>query len=248
MKTSEHEELVVGGEPRAILLPPEVGLRRKAKQLRRTLGLALVGVVLVAAAGYGAATLAAIQSQAALAGAQGRTAELLNEQTKYIEVNQVQDQVDTAEAARQVGASTEIDWEAYLQAIRAALPGDVSIETVSVDSASPLVPFGQPTTPLQAQRAATLTLSLSSPSLPTVPDWLTALKALPGYADGAPTSITRSENGSYQVNLVLHINEGAFTNRFAAPVDGLGTDAADADTAGADAAGADSTTSNTEGN
>lgn len=213
-RSTEHEELIVGGEPRADLLPLEVGLRRKAKELRRTLGLTLVGVFLISAVGYGAATWGAMQSQAALADAQNRTADLLSEQTKYTEVQRVQDQVDTMLAARQVGASTEVDWKAYLGGIRAVLPGDVTIDTVTVDSASPLAQYGQPTAPLQAQRAATLTLALSSPDLPTVPDWLTALKALPGYADGAPTSITRSETGAYQVNLVLHLNEGAFANRF----------------------------------
>jgi Tfp pilus assembly protein PilN len=248
MKTFEHDELIVGGEPRAVLLPPEVGLRRRAKQLRRTLGLSLMGVILLTAAGYSAATWGAMQSQAALADAQQRTALLVGEQAKYIEVHRVQDQVLTAEAALQIGASTEIDWKSYLEGVRAVLPSDVSIDTVTVDSASPLVPYGQPTAPLQAQRAATLTLTLTSPALPTVPDWLTAMKSLPGYADGAPTSITRSEEGAYKVSLVVHINEGAFANRFAAAVEGPKTDASAADPAEQNPAAVDSTTSSSEGN
>jgi hypothetical protein len=213
-RSSDSEQLIIGGEPRVDLLPPEVKLRRKARALRRTLSLSVFVVLVLVVAGYGTASWRAWISQAALVDAHSRTAELLSEQTKYAEVRRVQDEVDNAVAARQVGASTEIDWKAYLEGIRGVLPGDVTIDTVSVDAASPLAPHALPTAPLQGPRVATLMLSLTSPGLPTVPDWLTAMKSLAGYADGAPASITRSDAGAYVVSLVLHINESAFANRF----------------------------------
>ena len=93
----------------------------------------------------------------------------------------------------------------------------MAINTVDITSASPLILFDQPTAPLQAARIATILLTMTSPDLPTVPDWLEKLKELPGYADGSPGSIRRSDTGDYQVDLTLHINEGAYSNRFAAP-------------------------------
>lgn len=214
-RTSATDELIIGGEPRVDLLPPIVKARQRGKVLRRNLGFAVVAVVVLVAAGAGVAFWQAAVSQAQLATVQQRTTELLAEQAKFVEVRQVQDDVDLSMAARQVGASTEVDWKAYLEKIRRALPSDVTIDTVDISAASPLVLFEQPTVPLQAARIATIMITLTSPGLPTVPDWLEEMKALPGYADGSPTSIKRSDTSAYQVDLTLHINEGAYSNRFA---------------------------------
>lgn len=214
-RAAAADELVLGAEPRVDLLPPEVKAGKRVKATRRRLIAALIGVVVLVSAGVAAASWDAQNSRAELATAQTRTTELLAHQAKYAEVNQVQDAVDTTVAARQFGASTEVDWKAYLSGVRAVLPADVSIDTVTVDSASPLLPFDQATAPLQAVRVATLTLSLTSPDLPSVPQWLEAMKGLPGYTDATPGSITRSEIGAYKVDLTLHINDGAYSNRFA---------------------------------
>jgi hypothetical protein len=209
------EELIIGGEPRVDLLPPEVGARQKSKALRRGLAVAVVAVVVLTGGGVAAASWRAALSQAELQNAQARTLDLLSEQTKYAEVLKVQAEVDTATAARQVGASTEVDWNDYLGKVRALLPPDVLIETVDVVAASPLAPFEQATSPLQEQRVATLMIAVTSPSLPAVPQWLEALQSLPGYADATPGSIKRVFEDEFTVSLTLHIDEGAYSNRFA---------------------------------
>lgn len=216
-RTSASEELVIGGEPRVDLLPPVVKARQRGKAVRRALGIGVVAAIVLMAAGIGLATWQAALSQAQLASAEQRTTELLAEQAKFIEVRQVQDDVDLSIAAREVGASTEVDWKAYLHEVRDVLPSNVTIDSVDITSASPLVLFEQPTAPLQAARIATILITMTSPGLPTVPAWLEKFKALPGYADGSPGSIRRSDTGDYQVDLTLHINEGAYSNRFATP-------------------------------
>lgn len=215
-RPTASEPLVIGGEPRVSLLPAEVTAVRKARANRRLLGFVVVGVVLIVGAACGAVVWQSIQAQMALAAAQERTTQLLQEQLKYSEVRSVQEEVNRTVAARQVGASTEVDWKAYLEGIRRVLPGNVTIDTVTVDAASPLEAYAQPTVPLQAQRVATITLTITSPSLPTVPEWLEALKTLPGYADGTPNAITQDDGGDYTVNLTLHVNDGAYSHRFAA--------------------------------
>jgi len=214
-RASAAAPLVVGGEPRISLLPPEVTAARKGRANRRLLGFVVVGVVLIVGATCGAVVWQSMQAQAALASAQERTTQLLQEQLKYSDVRSVQEEVNRTVAARQVGASTEVDWKAYLQGISRVLPGNVTINTVTVDAASPLAAYDQPTAPLQAQRVATLTLTITSPNLPIVPEWLEALKTLPGYADGTPSAITQDDSGAYTVNLTMHINEGAYSHRFA---------------------------------
>ena len=209
------DELVLGAEPRMDLLPPEVRTLKKAKATRRHLGGILLAVLVLVGAGYGASTWYAVQSQAELAAARERTTELLASQSKYSEVHKVQAALDTTLAARQFGASTEIDWQSYLGQVRALVPSAVTIDSVTLDAASPLFPYEQPTTPLLNSRAATIRILFSSPDMSSVPEWLSAMSALPGYADSAPATISRTDTGSYEVDLVLHVNEAAFSDRFA---------------------------------
>ena len=214
-RTPESRELILGGEPRADLLPPELKARRESRALHRALTIALVGVVVIMGVSIGAVSLNAALNQNDLTTATTRTDEILMETTKYAEVSQIQDQYDTTLVVRALGLSTEVDWQAYLADIRSILPADVTIDAVSVTTASPWTAFKQSGVPLTQPRTASLALELTSPGLPTVPQWLIGLKDLPGYADASPGSITRSDDGSYVVSLTLNINKSALSNRFA---------------------------------
>ncbi|WP_348788694.1 hypothetical protein [Leifsonia sp. NPDC080035] len=207
--------IAVGGEPRVSLIPPEVLARRKARGVRRSLAWGVLGVVLITVAAVGGTAVLGIRAQIDLVAAQARTGELLAEQAQYTEVRKVQDQVSLVEAAQQVGASTEIDWKDYLQKVQATLPGDVSMTAVTIDSSTPLATYAQPTAPLQGARVATLTFEASSPTLPVVPVWLTALAKLPGFADATPGSVSLDETTkTYTLSITMHINETAFDRRF----------------------------------
>jgi hypothetical protein len=213
-RASQELDLILGGEPRVNLLPPEVAEQARDRLLRRKLLLATAGTVVLVLLGIGGAGVYTTSSTMQLADAQAETANLVAEQGQYVAVRQVQAQVDTAHAARAVGGWTEIDWKAYLQGVRGALPADVGIDAVSVDSTSPLTAYAQPTAPLQNARVATLTVTLASPGLPTVPQWLEQLQALPGIADATAGSITAVENGGYTVLVTMNINADAFSGRF----------------------------------
>ena len=215
MSRTQTEGLVVGGEPRVNLLPPEVRSGNKTRIVRRRLGVVLLGVIVLVAGAVTTATTFAIAAEVQLASAQARTDELFAEQAKFAEVRLVENDIALITAARETGVATEVDWDSYLAQVRTRLPADISIDTVTVESAAPFQPTEQVTVPLQQPRAATLILGLTSPGLPEVPAWLEAMEDLPGYADGAPTSIIRDETGSFTVLLTLHINDGAFSNRFA---------------------------------
>ncbi|MBB2969041.1 hypothetical protein [Leifsonia aquatica] len=207
--------ILVGGEPRVSLMPPEVLVGRRAKRMRRSLLWGVLGVVLLVLAAVGGTAALGFRAQLDLAAAQAHTAELLAEQTRFREVRTVQDQVTLVEAAQQVGASTEIDWKDYLQKVQATLPADVTLATVTIDSATPLATYAQPTVPLQGSRVATLTFQASSPTLPVVPTWLKSLATLPGFADATPGSVTLDPTtATYAVDITMHINETAFDRRF----------------------------------
>lgn len=209
------QALVVGGQPRVDLLPPEIRGLAAAKKLHGRLGLVIILLIVLAVLASGGAGLVAIQATSDLALEQAQTQSLLSQRAKYIEVRKVQDDVGLIEAARQVGTSTEIDWKSYLIAVQKTLPGNVTIDTVKIDSASPLADYAQPTAPLQGARIATLNFSATSTTLPKVPAWLDGLETLPGFADALPGSVVRNEDGTYTVTITMHINDEAYWNRFA---------------------------------
>jgi len=130
-------------------------------------------------------------------------------------VQEVKEKIGLIQVAQLVGNSTEINWHKYLNEVQATLPTSVTIDSVNIDSATPFSTYIQPNAPLQGERIATLNFTATSSTLPRVPDWLKSLGTLPGFVDASPGSMTRNENGSYSVNMTMHINESAFSDRYA---------------------------------
>jgi hypothetical protein len=122
--------VIVGGESRANLLPPEVLVKRKAKVVRRRLGLVVILLVVLMLGGTAWTRALAVQARSNLAIERANTHSLLVLERKYVEVRKVQQQVDLIQAAQQVGAATEINWELYLNAVQATLPTNVSLDTI----------------------------------------------------------------------------------------------------------------------
>ena len=211
----KDSSLTVGGESRVDLLPPEVRSARKAKIVHRQLGLVVFLLVILMAGGIALVRAQAIQAQVNLSIEQANTTSLLTEQRKFGQVQKIRNAIASIQAAQQVGTSTEINWEQYLTYVQATLPPNVTIDTVNIDSATPFAPYTQATAPLQGSRIATLSFTAKSSTLPEVPAWLNALTTLPGYADASPGSVTRNVTGTYSVSITMHINQAAFTHRFA---------------------------------
>lgn len=212
----KEAKLVVGGEARVALLPPEVALRAKSNSTRR----ALVGVVVLAAMVSGGvfalASVAATASSVKLVAAQDRTAELLRQQGDFIEVQIVQQTVDIATAARRVASATEISWEPYLTEIRNTLPADFEMTGVAVESSTPLLPLAAATAPLQGPRVATLVISASSPGIPDVEAWIRSLSGIAGFVDATPGTILWDDSESdYDTTMTVHIDSRAYADRFA---------------------------------
>jgi len=205
--------LVVGGQPRANLLPPEIILKRKQLKTRRALRAGVLLVALATAAGcaatFGVASVAQVQAGIA----QQTARELVLEQSQYQEVRDVQDTINTIVAGQQVGGSTEVAWRQYLLLLEGTLPSGVVLDTVKIETGTPMAAFQQSDAPLQGARVAALALSVTSKTLPSVPDWLRSMAELPGFVGAIPGSVKGSE-GNYTVEVLLHINSDAFSMRF----------------------------------
>ncbi|WP_431278140.1 hypothetical protein [Leifsonia poae] len=174
--------------------------------------LATVIVMVVAVGGGFALNVAA---QAKLLVTQGQTATILAQQQKFMDVRTVQNEVATAQAAQQVGASTEIDWSPYLAEVQAKLPASVSVTTVNVDSSSPLAIYAQSSDPTQGPRVATVVFTGETAVLPDVPSWMRSLQTLPGYVDGVAGMISLDQSTNiYTATVTIHVDERAFAKRF----------------------------------
>lgn len=211
----KNSELLIGGESRVDFLPAEVRIKRRGKVVRRRLGFSIFLIILLMIGCTALVRAQAEQAHRSLAIEEANTKYLIAEQQKYSEVAKAQEAIATIQAAQQVGTSTEINWREYLTSVQSTLPSNVTIETINIDSATPFAPYTQATAPLQGSRIATLSFTALSPTLPKVPTWLIALTSLPGYSDASPGSVTRTESGAYSVNITMHINHEAFSNRFA---------------------------------
>ncbi|MDN4616240.1 hypothetical protein P5G50_17460 [Leifsonia sp. F6_8S_P_1B] len=212
---SRQEDLHIGGEPRVDLLPPEVRTARRDRRLRRAFGWGVLVVALVMVLAVGAAFAFNIGAQARLIGARLETTDLLTQQQQYAEVREVQRQVALAEAAQQVGAATEIDWNAFLQKVQSVQPAGVTLKSVSVDSASPIAVYQQSTDPLQGPRVGTVAIEAYSPTLPDVAAWVSALEKVDGVVDAVPgaTNFDATTN-QYVASVTVHVGEALYTKRF----------------------------------
>ena len=207
--------LALGGDPKIDLLPPELRIKRKVKVLIRRCGF---GITVLAVIVLGVSILAhalANQARVDLLIAQHQTRAIVLEEQKFQAVQEVKEKIGLIQVAQLVGNSTEINWHKYLNEVQATLPTSVTIDSVNIDSATPFSTYIQPNAPLQGERIATLNFTATSSTLPRVPDWLKSLGTLPGFVDASPGSMTRNENGSYSVNMTMHINESAFSDRYA---------------------------------
>lgn len=203
----------VGGSPRVDLMPPEVRLKRAQLRFRRKLRLGLFAVLLVVVvACVGTWALSSV-AQTNLLAAQTQSQQLTAQQLQYSDVTTAKSSIALVQAGQKVGDSTEIDWQSYLAKLQATLPAGVVLTGVTIDSATPIKVYAPSTVPLQGDRIATLTFTATSPSLPSIPDWLDGLAKLPGFADATPGQVALSGT-TYTATVTMHINTEAFANRF----------------------------------
>lgn len=213
-----------GTLPQVNLLPPEVRAARGLRAIKRMLGIGLIAVVLACVAAFALASVSEAAAKSELAQAQDQTARLQAEQKKYAEVPQVLAALDDAKTAQALGMATDVQWKAYVDALTAVLPAEVSIDTYAVTVSTPMTLPAPPADPLQAPSIGQLSFTARSTVVPNTSAWIDSLNSVPGFADAwvSDTSITEDESGIYyNVTATVQVTDGAFSHRFD-PVDGEG--------------------------
>ena len=128
---SKDQLLVVGGDPRIDLLPPEVRTIRKIRIIRRRLGVGVFLVVFVQLGGTLLAREQANQARNNLGIEQRLTTSLLQQTQQYRDIVNVQSKIALVQAAQQVGISTEVNWEKILTALQLTLPSHLTISSIN---------------------------------------------------------------------------------------------------------------------
>ncbi|MEO7123224.1 MAG: hypothetical protein ABI400_08945 [Lacisediminihabitans sp.] len=211
---SAKSSLVLGGEPRVSLLPPEAALREKQRGMRRLSVMLLVLVIVLVGAGYGWAFFKNADAQGSLATSQAQTRSLNAQRQKYAKATNVAARVTEAEDSKALGASTEVLWAGLIDSVRSSLPAGVLIESATMTARAPWEPELAPAGPLREPRVATVTIVISSPTILDATAIVRSLVNVPGFADATPDSVTQAD-GLYSTSVTLNVNKKALSNRFA---------------------------------
>lgn len=176
--------------PRVNLLPDEIVTERRFRRTLRYLASAVVGCVLLGAAGTAWAQLQVADAQSRLDDAQSTTRRLNREAAKYAEVPKVLAQVEAARAAREKAMATDVLWYRFLDDLANATPSSVALGSVSISinagtgattGADPLTPGG----------LGDVTFTGTAARFPDVATWLTQVAEVHGLDASRLQNATR---------------------------------------------------------
>jgi hypothetical protein len=206
--------MVLGGSPRVHLLPPEVGDRKRGASIRRAVVIGVVGVVVITAAGYSYASWLAIEAGMRNDAALAESATLIAAQGEFSEVRTLSELQQSLTDARQVGAYTEIDWQAFYSRVVPTLPEGLTLASFNVEANSPVQDVDVTPLPGRTPGVATVSMVASTTSLANAEAWVDALAGLPDFAGASITSASKTETGELLVNVELTLSSAALSNRF----------------------------------
>ena len=207
--------LVVGGQPRANLLPPEIILKRKQLKTRRSLRVRrrarrARGRVRPALAPSVSHRLprcswclpsSSSRISSPSSRSTSRCARCRRRSTRSPPAN------ESVRRPRSPGGRT--CWNC-----RPRFPEGVVLDTVTIDSGTPMAAYSQSDAPLQGARVAALSFTATSQTLPDHSRLASrAWRPFPGSLTRSPGSVTQQAD-AYSVNVLMHINAEAFSKRF----------------------------------
>lgn len=199
----------IGGAPRVSLLPGEIRDAGANARHRRVLVGLVAASAIVAAALIVAASGANTDAQRRLAVANTQTQGLTTQIAKFSDVRALQQRIALGNAGVKVGGSTIIDWEQQIRDIEAEMPSGYTVTAISAAGATPLTDYPQGTTALEPRRAATIMLTVTTPSVGSEYSvWLRKIAGITAYADANATIASAGEGGN-TISLTVHLNPKA---------------------------------------
>lgn len=205
--------LVLGGVPRANLMPPEVALQKRERGRRRGLITAVIAVVLLTVAGIVGSTFVAATAELRLADERRTTEQLLATQLEFSEVTQVRGQLQSIADVREQLGAVEVLWKDTIEPYLGVLgPADV-VESLDFEAEAPAEPAFTLSGPLRSPRVATIRMVIQTAELPAPYTWYRAWEKLETFGDASIDSITLLDGG-YETAVTINLNELALSQRF----------------------------------
>jgi len=206
----------VGQAPRATLMPPEVGVRKRVATVRRRAILAVLLAIAIAVVGTVGAFAYAATRTVQLAGAEAETLTILQKQQEFSDVRSADITRGVLEDAQRYATSTEILWmPTIIDKLYAIVPEGVLLGAYSLEGSTPVAAFAEPTVPLHAPRMASANLTVRAADLAAVEAWVERMPEVDGIVDAYLTDATREEEfGEYELHIAVYIDERALSYRF----------------------------------
>jgi Tfp pilus assembly protein PilN len=206
--------------PRVNLLPMEIIEARKFRQTRILLGVAVLGTLLIAAAGVFWAQQGVQDANDQLTVSQAKVTVLNAEKAKYAAVPKIIAQVDAAQAARTLAMEADVLWYRYLNDLDDARPAGVTLTAMTLTLNSVSAAPAPPSDPLGSHAVGTLTLGGTAEKYQQVAGWLEALEKLTGISSAALSEATEAEGeDGVTFSSTAVIDTDALSHRFDEPLD-----------------------------
>lgn len=208
--------------PQVNLLPPEVRSARALRAVKVWLALVVVAALVLIGLAYGYATIEEGAAQSDLDRANADTQDLHTEQRTYADVPVVLGQLQTLEAARILGSSTEVMWEDYVGAVSAVTPPGVTIESIGYGGANPMT-SADVADVLVEDSMGVITFAGRAPTTLETAAWMDALDSIPGLSNAwiSTEEIDGTDTVSYyKITGRVNVTSAALALRFLAPVAG----------------------------
>lgn len=203
---------LVGGTPQVSLLPAEVREAGAVAKHRRMLIAVVVVAAVVAVVAVFAAQNVASAAQMRLDTANRQSAVLVAESGRFNDLRRLEATIALGKAGIAVGSSTLIDWERQIEFIEASMPSGYTVTALSANGATPFAPYAQATDLLEPRRAATVTMTVTSPAMShQFSVWLRKLRSIPAYADASANTLLDQSSGVTTISLVVHLTAKAIS-------------------------------------
>ncbi len=202
--------IVIGGVPRADLLPPEIQQDEVAKRQRRNLLALFVLVAFLVIVAYGAVSVQSLAANVALTEAEQRGNDLIAEQGEYSEVRQVQGRLVAGRGQLVAASAAEVQWGTFLGAVQARLPEGSSFDSVT---ASLTALTGASTSPIYESGVYTIDMVVYAPTATSASAFRSGLESLPGYLNAQSKLIT-DVDAPYAYSLTVSLNADVLWGRY----------------------------------
>jgi hypothetical protein len=189
----------------ADLTPPELTNRRQLALIRRLIGIALVGLVVLCAAGYVLATVKNGSARSDLHRANAQTSRLQAQVRSFSNVTEMQTAIAAikADIAAQMGA--DVDVQPFLASVSTALPGTMTIQNMSLNLSQAATTAGvavaSGAAPSEYPIIGKVTMTGDALHYADVAKYVDALNGIKGVVNVIPPSSTLQGNViNYSIN------------------------------------------------